>query len=137
MRFCPDEWMTDLDVDLHDEPFRDRLERRLWLLAQDLLERGQSVILESGFWSRAERDEKRLKAWELGATVELHYFDVPLEELWRRIQRRNEAVPQAHVTRSQLEEWATWFQPPDRQELEAYDSYNIITLSGPLPGRPQ
>lgn len=64
VRLCPDEWMADLGVDLFDEATRDRLERRFWSHAQDLLRLGQTVILEFGFWSRTERDEKRLGARE-------------------------------------------------------------------------
>ena len=51
-----------------------------WVLAQDHLARGQSVILEWGHWARVERDEKRLGARALGVGVEMHYLDTPLEE---------------------------------------------------------
>jgi predicted kinase len=127
-RICPDEWMADLGVDLYDEPFRERLERRLWEMAQDLLAHGRSVILEYGFWLREERDEKRLEARELGVAAELHYFGLSLETLWSRLQRRNAALRhgEARITREQLEEWATLFQAPDPRELEGYDSYSVL-----------
>ncbi|NUW33299.1 ATP-binding protein [Nonomuraea sp. SMC257] len=70
VRLCPDEWMADLGIDMFDDPTRDRLERRFWEHAQDLLRLGQSVILEFGFWGRAERDEKRSGARALGLPVE-------------------------------------------------------------------
>src|SRR6185312_2659593 len=38
VRFCPDEWKHDLDIDYYDEPRRVRLEARLWRLAHELLE---------------------------------------------------------------------------------------------------
>ncbi|MFC9607507.1 AAA family ATPase [Streptomyces niveus] len=50
VRLCPDEWLADLGLDLFDEQMRDRLERRFWAHAQDLLRLGQTVILEFGFW---------------------------------------------------------------------------------------
>ena len=59
LRLCGDEWMALLAVDPHDEPARDRIEVLFWQLAQRLLVLGQSVILESGFWLRSDRDEKR------------------------------------------------------------------------------
>jgi predicted kinase len=126
VRLCPDEWMADLGVDLYDEPFRDRFERRLWLLAQELLARGQSVILEFGFWAREDRDEKRQRGQALGAAVELCYFAVPLEELWDRIRHRNVdgRSDTAPITRRQLEEWAGLFQAPDRQEMDSFDYYS-------------
>lgn len=48
IRLCPDEWLGDLQVDLDEEEFRDRLERRSWGLAQELLTAGYSVVPESG-----------------------------------------------------------------------------------------
>jgi predicted kinase len=123
IRLCPDEWMSQLGIDLFDEETRDQLERQFWQLAQNLLRLGQSVILESGFWLRSDRDEKRLGARTLGAAVELHYLDVPLDELCRRLAVRNGTgtwgtVP---VTREMLEQYRTFFQPPDADELDLFD----------------
>src|SRR5262245_57298963 len=77
VRLSPDEWLTDLGVDLFDKPFRARLERRFRMLARDLLGLGQNVVLESGFWSRAERDEMRAVGRAVDAIVELRYLAVP------------------------------------------------------------
>jgi predicted kinase len=124
LRLCPDEWMAHLGIDLYDEAFRDRLEGVHWQLAQQVLRLGQSVILEFGFWARAERDEKRLGARALGARVELHYLDVPLDTLWRRIARRNAEGEwaTAPITRAQLEEWAGQFEAPDAAEMALFDA---------------
>jgi predicted kinase len=84
IRLCPDERMAGLGIDLWDEGFRGRLEAQLWDLTQ-VLRRGQSVVLEFGFWSRAERDQKRLRARALGVTVELHCLHAPIDELARRL----------------------------------------------------
>src|ERR687891_2967400 len=90
VRVSPDEWKHDLGIDYYDEQTRVRLEERLWRLGQELLMLGQSVILENGFWAREERDELRLAARTLGVAVELHYLEAPVEELWRRLELRNE-----------------------------------------------
>ena len=58
IRLDKDGWVTQLGVDVWDEEFRVRLEHQLWVLSQDLLAQGQSVILEWGHWARVERDEK-------------------------------------------------------------------------------
>jgi predicted kinase len=94
-----------------------------WQLAQDLLRVRQSVVLESGFWLRSDRDEKRLGARALGAAVELRYLDVPLEELWRRFEARNTARTWGTVptTREQIEHWAGVFEAPDASELALFD----------------
>src|SRR5438477_13126646 len=88
IRLDKDGWVTQLGADLRDEEFRVRLEHQLWVLSQDLLAQGQSVILDWGHWARVERDEKRLGARAWGVAVELHYLDAPLGELIERSERR-------------------------------------------------
>jgi predicted kinase len=51
----PDEWMTQLGVEL-DHTLREPLSDLLWRLGQELLAKGQDVIMESGHWMRDERD---------------------------------------------------------------------------------
>lgn len=118
VRLCPDEWMTDLGIDLFDLRARTRLETVFWQHARDLLRLGQSVVLESGFWLRSDRDEKRLGARALGAAVELHYLDVPFDELCRRLEARTGGVT---ITREMLEEYAPLFQAPTAEEIELFD----------------
>src|SRR6266568_4747503 len=123
VRFCPDEWKHDLDIDYYDEQRRVRLEARLWRLGQELLGLGQSVILEDGFWAREERDELRLGARSLGVAVELHYLEAPVQELWRRLELRNEEAPPgaAPIKREDLQKWALQFEARDAAELALFD----------------
>jgi len=123
VRLCPDEWMHALGIDLWDRDARARVEALQWSLAEDLLTVGSTVIIEWGVWSRAERDTLRIRAHDLGATVELHYLDVPLEELWRRMQLRNASGDPsvAIIEREHLEAWSTIFEPPTDDELRLYD----------------
>lgn len=123
LRLCPDEWLAQLRFDLWDDAARDRVETLQWHLAQQVLQLGTSVILESGFWSRAEREEKRCAAQALGARVELRALVVPLDELWRRIDHRNAqwASVTAPITRAHLEHWAEHFEAPDAAEMALYD----------------
>src|SRR3954452_17641233 len=123
IRLDKDGWATQLGADLWDEEFRVRLEHQLWVLAQDLLARGQNVILEWGHWARVERDEKRLGARALGVGVELHHLDSPLEELIERAARRTATGEgtAATMTRAHFEKWARIFQPPDEDELRLFD----------------
>ena len=123
VRLDKDEWATQLGADPWDDAFRLRLEHQLWRLSQDLLARGQSVILEWGHWARAERDEKRLGARALGVGVELRYLQAPLEELIERAERRTASGEwtAAPMTRAHFETWAAVFQPPDEEELRLFD----------------
>ena len=127
VRLCPDEWLAALNIDLRDEATRDRLEREFWRLAQRMLALGQSVILESGFWQRADRDEKRAGSRALGAAAELRYLHAPLDELYRRIEHRNASPAPGDViiTRADLELWFTMFEPPDADELALFDPSTI------------
>jgi len=123
VRLDKDGWTAQLGADVWDDEFRVRLERELWVLTQDLLALGQSVILEWGHWARAERDEKRLGARALGVGVELHYLTAPLDELVERAERRQAsgAWTASPMTRAHFETWATAFQAPDDEELHLFD----------------
>ena len=135
VRLSPDEWKHDLGIDYYDEPARVRLEQRLWRLAEELLRLGQSVILEHGFWAREERDELRLAARALGVKVELHHLDAPVDELWRRLEVRNELdLPgTAPIGRADLERWAQQFEPPDAAELALFDAPGATRSGGAGP----
>ena len=121
VRLSPDEWMSALDVNLWDSAMRDRVEALQWSLAKDMLRAGVTVIVEWGTWARAERDTLRVEARDLGASVELQYLDVPVDELWRRVRARRMEDPP--ITRSDLEAWSRLFQPPDEAEMRLYDAH--------------
>ena len=123
IRLDKDEWVTQLGHDVWDDEVRVRVERQLWALTQELLARGQSVILEWGHWARAERDEKRLGARALGVGVELHVLEAPLDELLERANRRTEAGAwrAAPMTRAHFEQWAASFEAPDEAERLLFD----------------
>lgn len=121
--FSPDDWSADLAVDVHDEDFRYRLEQRFCSLAWDLLALGVTVILEFGLWGRAERDLLLAGARRLGVPVELRYLELPFEQLWQRVEARNQRADRGAVVidRAELERYARIFQAPDRDELSLYD----------------
>lgn len=117
LRLAPDEWMLALAFNLYDEAARSRVEQLQWALALRLLANGVSVILENGFWSRAEREAYRSVAHGLRARTRLHYLAVPIEELERRIIDRNRQVPsEATVDPRDLRVWLNVFEPPTEEE---------------------
>jgi predicted kinase len=119
VRLSPDEWMAALEINMWDEDARERVEALQWAPAQELLQVGAVAIIEWGTWARAERDSLRERARQLGARVELRYLDVPIDELWRRIQERGLEEPP--IQRSDLEQWAGQFEQPDTVELALFD----------------
>ncbi len=122
VRLNTDEWMADLGFDPNNEEMHTKLQNRLWELAKDLLKQGKSVILENGLWMKHERDNKRADAKQLGVNTELHYLKVPLVELIRRLEPRNEASKHGHayVSKEQITEFYKIFEEPNKDELEMF-----------------
>jgi len=119
VRLCPDEWIDALSMDLWDEAKRAKVEILQWEFGQQLLALGLTVIIEWGTWGRSERDALRLRARELGASVELHYLSAPIDVLFDRAQRRSMESPP--ITRDQLVSWADAFQAPTPEESSLFD----------------
>jgi predicted kinase len=118
LRLTSDEWMTRIVGDGYDEAKRAAVELLQWEIAQRVLRLGINVILESGFWSRRERDDFRMQAQALGAETILYYLNVPIDELKRRLDLRNAELPSDtfHVDTAQLDVWASQFEPPSQDE---------------------
>lgn len=129
VRLNTDEWMAALEIDFFDEVFRNKLQARLYEHGKNLLRLGHSIIVEDGHWSRAERDRQREDARTLGAILELHYFDLSFDELWRRLKGRNDtgAYGTVPITKAQLHEYWPMFQRPDIEELSLFDRYIVHT----------
>jgi predicted kinase len=124
LRLTQDEWLIALGSSPWDAQTREKVDHALWDLAQDVLRLGLSVVLDFGLWARIERDEMRSVARSLGVGVELHYLDVPTDELWRRIQARNTEPPwNGHpIHRADFDQWVRIFQAPDAEELALFDT---------------
>lgn len=139
LRLCPDEWMAALGIDHRDSLTHDRLETQLTAHALTLLARGQSVILDYGFWGRAERDQKRAEAHALGCAIDLYHLTAPLDDLWQRVATRNQRLTPGivRISRAELEEWAGIFQAPDANELAHFDRAAVVTDARTFPLRPQ
>jgi predicted kinase len=123
VRLTKDEWLWALGSSPWDRTTGQNVEHELWRLAQEILGLGLSVVLDYGLWARSERDEMRSVARGLRVGVELHYLEVPIDELWRRIEVRNSAPPwdRAPIRRADLDEWLAIFQAPDAAELALFD----------------
>ncbi len=98
---------------------RDPVESLQWEIAKRALVLGTNVILENGFWLREERMRFRSQAEKLGAHVELRFLNVPRDELWSRLSKRNMNLPSGTfaIAEEQLDLWAGWFEPPTPDEF--------------------
>ena len=124
LRLTPDEWQVGLFGQDAEEPEHDArhslIEAMLWKIASRALELGTNVILDFGFWAREEREDYRLRARRLGASSEVHFLDVPAEELLRRLAVRNSQPSQEsfHISEESMKPWIEFFQRPTPEELE-------------------
>jgi predicted kinase len=123
LRLTPDEWIVRLFGDSLTPPTldwcRDPVEAVQWSVAERALGLGVNVVLDFGFWSRAEREEFRGRAAALGAASEIHFLDVPRQVLLGRLAARNAALPPYafRVSEAQLNQWWGLFEPPGADEL--------------------
>ena len=124
LRLTPDEWQVALFGQDAHEPEHDArhslIEAMLWKIASRALELGTNVILDFGFWAREEREDFRQRAKDLGASSEVHFLDVPKEELLRRLAVRNSQPSQEsfHISEESMKPWIEFFQRPTPEELE-------------------
>jgi predicted kinase len=96
VRFTPDEWMARLfGEDPPAETFQEKaaaildVMQPLWSRCLSL---GLDVVLDYGFWSRAERDAARATVENLRATAVLWSVSCSDDEARRRIALRNQAA---------------------------------------------
>lgn len=124
LRLTPDEWQIQLFGQDAEEPEHDArhslIEAMLWNIASRALELGTNVILDFGFWAREEREDYRSRAKQLGASSEVHYLDVPEEELLRRLVERNLRPSRESflISKEAMKPWIAFFQKPTPDELE-------------------
>jgi predicted kinase len=119
LRLAPDEWMARIVGDGFDEAKRAAVEAVQWDIAARALSLGIDVVLENGFWTRADRDDFRARASAAGAATKLHYLDVPRDELLRRLALRNASLPPHTfpITEAQLDLWSSTFERPTPDEF--------------------
>jgi predicted kinase len=124
LRLTPDEWQLPLFGQDAQEPEHNArhslIEAMLWNLASRALVLGTNVILDFGFWAREEREDFRSQAKQLGASSEIHFLDVPDNELMKRLAVRNSLPSQEtfHISEEMMKPWITFFQRPTPDELE-------------------
>jgi predicted kinase len=123
LRLTPDEWQVRLFGQDAKDPEHDArhtlIEAMLWEVAGRALVLGTNVILDYGFWAREEREDYRARAQQLGASSEIHFLDVPEEELLRRLAHRNaQPSPGAfYIPAAMMHPWIAFFQKPAPDEL--------------------
>lgn len=108
--------------DMHDE-YVARTEKYLFDKSADVIENGISVILDWGFWTRAERAFARKFYGSRNIKCEFHYIDIK-DELWmRRIENRNRLISEGkldayYVDEKLAQKFGAIFEPPSDDEID-------------------
>lgn len=126
LRLTPDEWQIRLFGQDAAEPQHNArhslIEALQWEVAERALILGTNVILDFGFWTCAEREDFRARAKLLGASCEIHFLDVPHDELLRRLSQRNKQPELAfQIPEAMMKPWIELFQKPASHELHCRD----------------
>src|SRR6478735_5992892 len=88
LRLTKDEWVKALYGHENPPSAQDVLEGRLIQIGLRALELGTNVVIDYGLWARDERSALGRAAADIGATVEMRYFERTPAEQRRRLARR-------------------------------------------------
>ena len=120
LRLTKDEWVKALYGHQNPQSAQDVIEGRLIEIGLRALELGNNVVIDYGLWGRDERSALRQAATDIGAMVEIRYFDLTLAEQRKRLAQR--LVEEPHTTwqmsDQQLVEWASTIDVPTPGELD-------------------
>src|SRR5436190_18477686 len=87
LRLTKDEWVKALYGHENPPSAQDVIEGRLIQIGLRALELGNNVVIDYGLWGGDERSALRQAAADLGAMVELRYFDLTPGEQRRRLDQ--------------------------------------------------
>lgn len=120
LRLTKDEWVKALY--LHENPpsAQDVIEGRLIEVGLRALELGNDVVIDFGLWGRDERSALRQAAADLGAMVEMLYFELTPDEQRRRRDQRQAEAPHTTwpMSDDELATWAASIDIPTSGELD-------------------
>jgi predicted kinase len=123
LRLTPDEWHVRLfgqDAQAPEHNSRHAtVEALQWEVASRALVLGINVILDYGFWTRQEREDFRARAKQLGVSSEIHFLDLPENDLLRRLAHRNSQGSSEvfYIPEEMMSPWIATFEKPTPDEL--------------------
>lgn len=120
----------------HEEHTRRVLACRelIWDAASEILRRSVDVILDDGFFLRANRMQYVKMAGAVGAGVKIHFIDTPIGTIRPRLDDRNAHLPRFnfHIDPETLIGFAGLFEVPTEHE----GAELVVVQSGMPPRRP-
>ena len=120
IRLTKDDWVKALYGDENPPSAQAVIEGRLIQIGLRALELGNNVVIDYGLWGRDERSALRQAAADLGAIVEMHYFEITAVEQRRRLAQRQTEAPHTSwpMSDEELAEWAASIDIPTPRELD-------------------
>ena len=120
LRLTKDEWVKALYGHQNPQSAQDVIEGRLIEIGLRALELGNNVVIDYGLWGRDERSALRQAATDIGAMVEMRYFELTVVEQRERLAQRLVDEPHTtwHMSEKELVEWASIIDIPTPGELD-------------------
>jgi predicted kinase len=120
LRLTKDEWVKALYGLANPPAASDVIEGRLIEIGLRALGLGINVVIDFGLWGRDERSALRQAAADLGAAVDMRYFELPPAEQRQRLDRRQAQEPHTtwRMSDAELAQWAATISIPSQEELE-------------------
>lgn len=103
----------------------ERIHSYLLKKASEIISCGTSVILDWGFWRKADRENTSDYFKSLNIPYEWHYMDISPEQRSKYIACRNKAVEKGkavdyYVDEGLLNKCNTLFEPPGMEEIDVW-----------------
>ncbi|MDF2986638.1 MAG: hypothetical protein K0R50_2148 [Eubacterium sp.] len=110
--------------EMHDKVVKD-IKKYLHKKASEIVLAGSNVILDWGFWSRAEREEVSEYYKKQSLLYEWHYIDISTDKWHQNIHSRNEAVLAGKTTdyfvdEGLLEKMNSSFETPKKEDVDVW-----------------
>ena len=103
----------------------EKLEQYFFQKSVEIVETGINVILDWGFWTKAERDFAKEFYGSRGIEYELHYISISDEEWYRRLEKRNKDVmgkksDAYYVDEGLAQKFKSIFEIPGKEEIDVW-----------------
>ena len=103
----------------------EKLEQYFFQKSVEIVETGINVILDWGFWTKAERDFAKEFYNSRGIEYEFHYINISDEEWYRRLDKRNNDVLEKksdayYVDEGLAEKFKSIFEIPAKDEIDVW-----------------
>ncbi len=92
----------------------------------EIVKAGCTVILDWGFWTKAERDEIKKYANHHGILLEMHYIDIDDKNWHENIEARNRDVlagkggSSFYVDEGLFQKVSSLFEVPSKEEIDVW-----------------